>query len=226
MATVLVTGASRGIGLEFVRQYAKDGAQVLASCRDPESARELQKLAASDPRIRVHRLDVTDGKNVDTLARELRGEAIDILINNAGIIGTRSGAMDYDLWEETLRVNTIAPFRIAQALRENLERGEARKIVTITSGMASTTTNSGGYYAYRSSKAAVNNVMRGLAADWSQDRFIVVVISPGWVATDMGGRGAPLSPAESVGAMRRLIAGLKRSDSGRFLDLNGRELPW
>jgi NAD(P)-dependent dehydrogenase (short-subunit alcohol dehydrogenase family) len=209
-----------------VRQYAKEGARVLASCRTPDDARELQKLAASDGRIVVHRLDVADGKSIATLARELRHEPIDVLINNAGILGAPSGPVDYSFWEESFRVNTIGPFRMAQALRENLERGDARKIVTITSGMGSTSSNSGGYYAYRSSKAAVNNAMHGLAADWSRDRFIIVVVSPGWVATDMGGRGAPLSPAQSVADMRRLIAGLKRSDNGRFLDHRGHELPW
>lgn len=226
MATVLVTGANRGIGLEFVRQYAKDGARVLAGCRDPEGAQELRQLAAPSERVQVHRLDVADGKSIDALARELRHEPLDILINNAGIIGTRSGPMDYDLWEQVLKVNTIGPFRMAQAFRPNLVKGDTRKIVTITSGMGSTATNSGGHHAYRSSKAAVNNVMHGLAADWGHDRFIIVVVSPGWVATDMGGRGAPVSPAESVSAMRRLIGGLKRSDNGRFLDHNGHELPW
>jgi NAD(P)-dependent dehydrogenase (short-subunit alcohol dehydrogenase family) len=226
MATVLVTGANRGIGLEFVRQFAKEGTRVLACCRNPEGAHELQDLAAADSRITVHRLDVADGKSIEALALELRHEAIDVLINNAGIIGTRSGPVDYGLWEETFRVNTIGPFHMAQALRQNLEQGQARKIVTITSGMGSTSSNSGGYYAYRSSKAAVNNVMSGLAADWSRDRFIIVVVSPGWVATDMGGRGAPLSAARSVSDMRRLIAGLGRTDSGRFLDHKGHELPW
>ncbi len=226
MATVLITGANRGIGLEFVHQYASDGARVFACCRDLKGAHELQRLAAADKRIAMHPLDVADGTSIDALARELRDEAIDILINNAGILGTRSGAMDYDLWEEVFRVNTIGPFRIAQAFRKNLEHGDMRKVITLTSGMGSTATNSGGYYAYRASKAAVNNAMRGLAADWAEDRFIVLVISPGWVATDMGGRGAPLSPADSVGAMRRVIAGLKRSDNGRFLDHSGQELPW
>jgi NAD(P)-dependent dehydrogenase (short-subunit alcohol dehydrogenase family) len=226
MATVLVTGANRGIGLEFVRQYAKEGARAFACCRDPDSAPELQKLATSHGCVAVHRLDVADGKSIEALARELRHEPIDILINNAGILGRQSGPVDYAAWEESFRVNTIGPFHMAQALRENLERGESRKIVTITSGMGSTSTNSGGYYAYRSSKAAVNNAMHGLAADWSRDRFIIVVVSPGWVATDMGGRGAPLSPTRSVADMRRLIEGLKRSDNGRFLDHKGHELPW
>ena len=226
MATVLVTGANRGIGIEFVRQYAKDGARVLACCRDPEAAQELKKLAGANERVQVHRLDVANGKSIVALTRELKHEPIDVLINNAGIIGTQSGPMDYDLWEEVLKVNTIGPFRMAQAFRPNLEKSDTRKIVTITSGMGSTATNSGGYYAYRSSKAGVNNVMHGLAADWGQDRFIIVVVSPGWVATDMGGRGAPLSPAESVSAMRRLISGLKRADNGRFLDHKGHELPW
>lgn len=226
MATILVTGSNRGIGLEFVRQYAEDGEHVLACCRTPAEADELRKLVNSNDKISVHPLDVGNGTSIDALARTLRDETIDILINNAGIIGARSGEIDYELWEEVFRVNTIGPFRIAQAFHTNLKRSETRKIVTLTSGMASTAANSGGYYDYRSSKAAVNNVMHGLAADWARERFIIVVISPGWVATDMGGRGAPLSPRESVSAMRKLIDGLKTSDSGRFLDYRGKEFPW
>ena len=166
------------------------------------------------------------GTTVETLARELKGEPIDLLINNAGIIGTRSGPPDYALWEEVFRVNSIGPFRMAEAFHGNLKKGATRKIVTITSGMGSTANNGGGYYPYRSSKAAVNNIMRGLSQDWSHDGFIVIVIHPGWVQTDMGGRGASLPARESVAAMRKIFARLRPSDNGKFLDYRGQEIAW
>jgi NAD(P)-dependent dehydrogenase (short-subunit alcohol dehydrogenase family) len=227
MATVLVTGANRGIGLEFVRQYAADGDTVFACCRNPEGADALAKIAAgSNGRVRVHPLDVADGGSVERLAGALKHEPIDLLINNAGIIGTRSGRPDYALWEEVLRVNAIGPYRMAEAFHDNLKKTATRKIVTITSGMGSTANNGGGYYPYRSSKAAVNNIMRGLSHDWGHDGFIVIVIHPGWVQTDMGGRGASLSPKESVAAMRKIFARLKPSDNGTFLDYRGNTIAW
>ena len=226
MTSVLITGANRGLGLEFARQYAEDGARVFACCREPTRAPELNRLAATHSNVSVHAMDVADGAAIDALAQSLKPEPLDILINNAGIIGAEGRGIDYALWEEVFRVNTIAPFRIAEAFRDNLKKAKTRKIVTITSGMGSTANSGGGYYDYRSSKAAVNNVMHGLAQDWAGDGFVIVVVSPGWVATDMGGRGAPLKPKDSVSAMRKLIARLSASDNGRYLDYRGNEIPW
>jgi NAD(P)-dependent dehydrogenase (short-subunit alcohol dehydrogenase family) len=226
MVAVLITGANRGLGLEFARQYAEDGARIIATCREPARADALQRLAQAHPKLSVHALDVTDGGAIEALARATASEPLDILINNAGIIGSEGRAIDYGLWEELFRVNAIAPFRIAQAFREHLKKATTRKIVTITSGMGSTAGAGGGYYDYRSSKAAVNNIMHGLAQDWGRDGFIVVVVSPGWVATDMGGRSAPLKPGDSVSGMRKLIAGLTPADNGRYLDYRGNEIPW
>jgi NAD(P)-dependent dehydrogenase (short-subunit alcohol dehydrogenase family) len=225
--TALVTGANRGIGLEFVRQYAGDGWRVLAACRDPDGAKDLKKVKGT---VDIHRLDVTDADQVAALARALKGEPIDLLINNAGVYGPRDdrlGHMDYAAWEATLRVNTIAPFRVTEAFLPNVVASERKLIVSITSGLGSIERNTdGGIYAYRSSKAALNAVVRSLAADLRGKRVIVVVFSPGWVKTDMGGRGAPVAPRDSIAGMRAVIARLGPADSGRFFNYDGSPIPW
>jgi NAD(P)-dependent dehydrogenase (short-subunit alcohol dehydrogenase family) len=224
MPTALVTGANRGIGLEFARQYAKDGWRVIATCRDPERAKDLRKLGDS---VSVHKLDVADAEQVAALARALEGEPIDLLVNNAGIMG---GAVldriDYAAWEEVLRVNTLAPVRIAEALLANIAASERRLIVAITSRMGSIAESDGGYYPYRSSKAALNAAMRSLAVDLAPRRITVALFHPGWVRTDMGGRGAQVAPKDSVAGMRAVIARLKLADSGRFFNYDGSEIPW
>jgi NAD(P)-dependent dehydrogenase (short-subunit alcohol dehydrogenase family) len=229
MTTVLVTGANRGIGLEFARQYAKDGAKVIACCREPAHADALKKLAQSNDNIDVHGLDVSDFAAVKALAKDLAREPIDILINNAGVYGPKRQSaddMDFDGWAHTLAVNTMGPLAVAQAFRPNLKRGHDKKLVSITSGMASTAETEGGYLAYRASKAALNNVMKSLSVDWRGDGIICVVLDPGWVKTDMGGKNAPTSPDESVSGMRDVIAKLKPSDSGKFLNRRGEVEPW
>jgi NAD(P)-dependent dehydrogenase (short-subunit alcohol dehydrogenase family) len=229
MTTVLVTGANRGIGLEFVRQYANDGASVIACAREPDKAKELKKLADEHRQIEIHPLDTSDFAACAALGKQLSSEAIDILINNAGYYGPKRQSaddMDFEGWAYTLAVNTMGPLALSQALHENLKRSREKKLITITSGMASTATTEGGYLAYRASKAAVNNVMRNLSVDWRRDGVVVAVLSPGWVRTDMGGAGAPLSPKQSVTGMRNVIAGLKQSDSGKFLSWDGGERPW
>ena len=229
MSTVLVTGANRGIGLEFVWQYANNGAKVIACARDPDSASELKELAAKQKQIQIRALDTSDFKACARLGKQLASEPIDILINNAGTYGPKqqdADDMNFDGWANTFAVNTMGPLALSQALHENLTLGREKKLITITSGMASTATTEGGYLAYRASKAAVNNVMRNLSVDWRKDGIIVTVLSPGWVRTDMGGAGAPLSPEQSVTGMRKVIAGLTPSDSGKFLTWQGQERPW
>jgi NAD(P)-dependent dehydrogenase (short-subunit alcohol dehydrogenase family) len=229
MSTILVTGANRGIGLEFVRQYANDGAKVIACAREPDQATALKELAEKHRQIEIRALDTSDFKACDALGKHLAAGPIDILINNAGTYGpTRQGAdeMDFEGWAYTFAVNTMGPLALSQALHENLKRSREKKLVTVTSGMASTATTEGGYLAYRASKAAVNNVMRNLSVDWRKDGIIVAVLSPGWVRTDMGGAGAPLSPEQSVTGMRQVIAGLTKADSGKFLTWQGQERPW
>lgn len=227
MPSILITGASRGLGLELARQYAIDGWTVYAACRDPAAARGLAEIAPRDS-ISVLQMDVADPSSIARAARIVSGP-IDVLINNAGIMGGSQsfGRMDYDAWEAVLRVNTLAPLRVAEAFAPHLEQGKRRLIVTITSGLASITENtSGGWLAYRSSKAAVNMVVRCAAVALASRRITCVVVSPGWVQTDMGGPSANLTPAESVAALRTLFERLGPSESGKFFSYDGREVAW
>lgn len=231
MPTVLITGANRGLGLEFARQYAADGWRVFAACRDPGSASALRELAsAGGDGIQVLAMDVADGESVRAAAAKLRGEPIDLLLNNAGVgnpAGKTLGSLDYQGWMSVLNVNALGPARVVEAFLENVGKGGRRLIVTITSRMGSIADNSsGGSYPYRSSKAAVNMVVRSLSLDLAQRGITCVVLHPGWVRTDMGGSGGKLSPAESIGALRRLIARLGPKDAGKFYDYDGSEIPW
>lgn len=231
MSTVLVTGANRGLGLEFARQYAADGWKVYAACRDPDAARELGQLAAeSGGAIRVLALEVTDAASVRAAAGSLAGDPIDLLINNAGVGSPkkqRFGSLDYAAWAQVLDVNTLGPMRVVEAFLDNIAKGSDRKIVTLTSAMGSIADNaSGGSYAYRSSKAAVNIVMKSLSIDLAPRGITCVVVHPGWVRTAMGGPDGKLTPTQSVAALRKLIAGLKPEDTGRFFNYDGKTYPW
>jgi NAD(P)-dependent dehydrogenase (short-subunit alcohol dehydrogenase family) len=230
MTTVLITGANRGIGLELARQYAADGAEVIAAARDPEGARALKALAdASGGRLRLVKLDVANESDIAALKQMLAGQPIDILVNNAGISGPErqsSDGIDLEGWLETFRVNTVAPIAVSQALHANLKAGQGKKVVAITSGLGSTAGNVGQRYAYRSSKAALNNAMRGLSRDWAGDGISVGIYHPGWVQTDMGGRNAAVTPEASVRGLRQRIAELGPASSGAFLDYTGATLPW
>ena len=230
MKTILITGANRGLGLEFVRQYATEDARILACTRHPGEAEALLDLAApSKGRVTVHPLDVASAASVAHLASEIGAEPIDILINNAGVYGgdhQRAGDIDYDAWLQTLNVNTLGPVRLLEAFRGNLKKGREKKAVAITSMMGSTARHDGGALIYRSSKAALNNAMRGLAQSLKADGIIVAALHPGWVQTDMGGAGATLTPNSSISALRKIIAELKAGDNGRFLNYDGAEIPW
>jgi len=226
MPTVLITGANRGIGLEFARQYAADGWRVLATCRKPAVATELKAIAGD---VQVHALDVRDDEQIPVLAVALAAEAIDVLINNAGVIGPRehSGKMDTDAWLEVFRINSIAPLHMAEAFAEHVERSGRKLIVNITSKMGSIADNtSGGSYVYRTSKAALNMVAKTLAVDLASRGITVVLFHPGWVRTSMGGPGALITAKESVAAMRSKIGTLHQGDSGKFFNYDGRPLPW
>lgn len=226
MPTVMITGANRGLGLEFTRQYAAEGWNVIATCRDPAHADELKKLGGS---VEVHGLDVTDFAAVKGLGRTLQGRAIDLLINNAGVIGSDRNfkELDGDRWMATLRVNTVAPVLLTQALLENLRAGKDKKVAFITSLMGSIADNSSGrYYDYRSSKAGLNAAVKSLSIDLAGEGITAVILHPGWVKTDMGGANAPIDAPTSVGGMRKVIGKLRAADSGRFLSYNGKEYPW
>jgi NAD(P)-dependent dehydrogenase (short-subunit alcohol dehydrogenase family) len=230
MTTVLVTGANRGLGLEFVRQYAAPGARVLACARHPAGAKGLLDLAAaSNGKVTVHPLDVSSDASVAHLKAELGTDPIDILINNAGVYGgdhQRLGDLDYETWARTLNVNTLGPVRVVEALRANLTKGRDKKAVAITSAMGSTPHHDGTALIYRSSKAALNNAIHGLAVALKGDGIIAVPMHPGWVRTDMGGPSAPLTPPHAVGSMIKVISALSLADSGRYINYDGSEIPW
>jgi NAD(P)-dependent dehydrogenase (short-subunit alcohol dehydrogenase family) len=231
MPSVLITGANRGIGLELARQYLTDGWQVYAACRDPNSASELSRLAdTSGDKLRIVALNVADPASVKAAAAEVDGQAIDLLLNNAGVGGVRGqtiGNIDYEAWAKVLDTNTMGPMRVSEAFVDHVARSERKLIVTLTSGMGSLADNtSGGSIAYRSSKAAVNMVMRSLAIDLAPHGITCVVVNPGWVRTDMGGSHATLTPAESVKRLRDLIETLGPAQSGKFYNHDGREYPW
>jgi NAD(P)-dependent dehydrogenase (short-subunit alcohol dehydrogenase family) len=235
MPTVLITGASRGLGLEFARQYAADGWRVHACCRRPERASDLAALAG-DGAVTLHALDVSDFAAVDALARELRGTAIDVLINNAGLFGPKFqaendpgqlfGTMDYDVWSRLLTVNTMAPLRMAEAFMAHVAASDERKIVAMSTSLASVERTDGRHYAYRSSKAALNMVMATLARDLAPRGVIVAVFCPGWVKTDMGGPSATVETTDSIRGLRRRIAELTPEGAGRFLRFDGEPVPW
>ena len=194
----------------------------------PKQATELKSLLRTNPALEIHELEVTDGDSVQALARSLQDQVIDVLINNAGIQGGPQGAkdMDYDSWSETFAVNTMSPLRVTMALMPNLRMSSRPRVITLSSQMGSLQRKSSGFYAYRSSKAAVNKVMQALAQELQADGVIVCPVHPGWVQTDMGGAQATLTPQESVAGLVRLIEGLTMAYSGRFFQWNGEEHPW
>lgn len=198
MATVLVTGANRGLGLEFCRQYAAEGWDVLACCRHPEKAGQLTVLA----NVRVLELDVGDFADIDRLAKELKDTAIDVLINNAGVYGDSSGhgfgQLDYAAWTRTLQINTQAPVKMAEAFLPHLQRGKHKRLVSVSSQMGSIADNGSG----------------------------VLILHPGWVKTDMGGPNALIDAETSVTGMRRVIAESTSQQSGCFVKYDGSSLPW
>ncbi len=231
MPSVLITGANRGIGLELARQYAKAGWRVYACCRDLSRAERLDLVATTYPNLTRHALDVTDAAQRAALARVLAGAPIDVLINNAGVYGSdaanRFGSTDEAEWLEVFRVNTIAPLKLVEQLLPNLMAGQRRVIANISSKMGSIDDNtSGGSYAYRASKAALNIVTKSLALDLSNTGIIAVVLNPGWVRTDMGGPQGELSTEESAAGLRVVIDDLRPSQSGGFFDVDGSPIPW
>ena len=232
MPSILITGANRGLGLTFAKQYAAAGWRVYAAVRAPADADTLNAVAATmEGRVTVHALDIGDGDSVAALAAGLDREPLDVLLHNAGIYlgkGRSFGDTDYDDWLEILRINTLAPLRVVEALIDNVAAGERKQIVLISSKMGSMAANStsGGAYLYRSSKAALNAVLRSLAVDLAGRGVTVMALHPGWVSTDMGGHEAPLTPAASVHGMRAVIEALTPADSGSFKDYLGAEIPW
>ncbi|MBB4265687.1 SDR family oxidoreductase [Roseospira visakhapatnamensis] len=227
MPTVLITGASRGLGLEFARQYRADGWEVIATCRNPSTAPALAATGAE-----VHALDVTDDAALKALGRTLSGRALDVLINNAGVYPLKSpqgsfGDVPVDAWMEALRTNVVAPWKVAETFIDNLTKAERPVLATISSKMGSIADAAApGSVVYRSSKTAVNMVVKALALDLGPRGVICLSFHPGWVLTDMGGPNALITPEQSITGLRRLIARATPADNGRFLAYDGQEVPW
>ncbi len=240
MASVLVTGASRGLGLEFCRQYAAAGWRVYACCRDPDGAELLRPVAeASGGSVTPHRLDVDDIDQVNAVARELDGVPIDVLINNAGKADAYGTGVfegnddpelrnyDFELWLEILNTNVLGQGRVSGAFIDNLALSDKKMIVMMASSLSSVgNTWQAGRYAYRTSKAALNMLMRGMGA-WLEPRGIAVVsIAPGWTRTELGGPNAHNSVEEAITATRGIIDRLSFADTGSYWNFDGERLPW
>ena len=228
--TVVLTGANRGIGLALARLFVTSGNwRVVAGCRNPDSAPELAALALENPdALAVHALDVADPASVSAFVAALGDRPVDLLLNNAGVFAKPQDleTLDFERWDQEFRVNTMGPMRLALGLLGSLRKGGNPRIVTISSQMGSMARPKGGAYAYRSTKAALNKAMQGLALDLADDGICVVVMHPGWVRTDMGGSGADISVEESAGGIFSVVTGLKMADTGRFLQWNGSEHDW
>lgn len=233
---VLVTGASRGLGLEFVRQYAAEGWSVIACCRNPATAGELAALAHQYDSIRIEPLDITNHAQVDALAASLAGTSVDLLLNNAGIMGAlpfaenlqrqHFGSLDYALWEEVFRTNTLGTVKVTEAFHELVAASSHKKIVTLSSTTGSISESRRPAFAYTSSKTALNKAMTLIADQLRPRGVIVALVCPGYVRTRMNVGGAMLEAAESVRALRKLVASLGPEDSGRFIRHDGQTIAW
>jgi NAD(P)-dependent dehydrogenase (short-subunit alcohol dehydrogenase family) len=224
MPTVLVVGASRGLGLEFVRQFSAAGWRAIGTVRDMAKGADVSKAGGE-----VYLCDVNDPASVTRLGAGLAKDSIDVLVCNAGIYSGRDwklGGTDYAAFEQILRTNTLAPLRVVEALVEPVARGAQKKIVLMSSRMGSNAQSSGGSMPYRVSKAALNSVAKNLSIELAPRGITTVCTHPGWVRTDMGGASAAIDPAESIAGLRKVIEGLKPSDNGKFFNYDGSELPW
>jgi NAD(P)-dependent dehydrogenase (short-subunit alcohol dehydrogenase family) len=237
VSTVLITGANRGLGLEFTRQYADEGWKVIACCRNPGEADELGRIAADKPDVVIEKLDVADHAAIDSLGKKYAGVPIDVLLNNAGIIGPipiaenierqHFGSMEYDVWEGVLRVNTFGPVKMAEVFLENVAASEQKKIVTISSTVGSITEMAIPALAYASSKTALNRVMTIIAGQVKERGIIVAMYCPGYVKTRMDAFGyAMVEIPDSIAALRPMIAGLTIEDTGSYTGHDGRTIGW
>lgn len=241
MPSLLITGASRGLGLELVRQYLADGWEVHAGMRDPVAASDdVQTLKKTyGDALHLQRVDVEDHHSIEALAERLSTEAIDVLINSAGTMGSGSfaeqglqfgkfGSSEYQDWDRVFHINVFGPMKMAEAFVEHIARSQQKKIVTLTSILGSIEKNRiGGLYAYRASKAAVNAIMRSMAIDLARSHGIkATALHPGWVRTDMGGPNADIDAPTSARGMKDLIARLDETMVGRYWMYDGSELPW
>jgi NAD(P)-dependent dehydrogenase (short-subunit alcohol dehydrogenase family) len=232
MPSTLITGSNRGLGLEWVRQFAEDGWRVYAACRHPAEAKELRGMAERLNNITIHRMDVTRPDEINAVATELLHEPIDVLVNNAGVyleryreIGLKK--LNYEDWEYTFRVNTIGALRVTEAFLYQVALSEKRLVVVISTHMASITDIAApGDYYYRSTKAALNATMEGITQELKPKGIGILLLHPGWVKTRMGGEEASLMPSESVRGMRTLVGHFTVEDSGQIFRYDGEKVPW
>ncbi|MGY3686438.1 SDR family oxidoreductase [Vibrio coralliilyticus] len=226
MKTVLIIGANRGIGLSLVKNYLAQGWQVHATYRSEKNSQDLLELEGDN--LTCHPLDVTDYQGLSEFANAL--PALDVLINNAGYYGPKGygfGNTDIDEWRKVLEINTIAPLKLVEALFPNLQKGQLKKIACLSSKVGSMTENtSGGGYIYRSSKAALNSVVKSLSNDLSSQDFTVLALHPGWVQTEMGGPNALIDTQTSAAGLVEVIESADISRSGEFINYDGTALPW
>lgn len=230
MPTLLITGANRGIGLELCRQYLAQGWDVHACCRKPKKAKELNKLADKNDKLTVHELEVTKEKQMDALKKALKDKPVDILINNAGVhaLGaSQFGETDDKAWEEAVAVNLVAPMKMMEHFAENVSISDKKIIASMSSKMGSIEDNgSGGAYAYRATKAALNAVMVSAAHDLRHLDITALILHPGWVRTDMGGPNGEISVEESAQMLCKILDECDITDSGKFFDIDGTIIPW
>lgn len=228
MATVVVTGANRGIGLELVRQYLQRGEQVVAACRQPDSAKELHALESDN--LRITALEITSKDSIHAFCASFTPRSVSILINNAGVYGPRGvsfGLVGRKEWMEVLEVNTIAPLMLTQKFLPSMDAEGDKKLIYMSSKMGSIEDNtSGGNYIYRSSKTALNQVVKSISIDLADQGFIATALHPGWVRTDMGGPEALVDVETSARGLIQVIDGLTEKDSGSFISYDGSPIPW
>jgi NAD(P)-dependent dehydrogenase (short-subunit alcohol dehydrogenase family) len=229
MPTIVITGAGRGIGLATCKEFLRKGYQVIATYRSAEGLAALQALSHQVGQLQCFPLEVSDSHAIQDFAEKLRDQTVDILLNNAGVFGGEAQSinhLDFNEWKQTLAINTIAPIELTLALLPNLRKSSSARVVAISSQMASLERNQPGYYAYRSSKAALNKAVQCLAHDLKTDNIVVCPVHPGWVQTGMGGAHADISVDECVAGLVPLIEQLSMAQTGRFLQYNGESMRW
>ncbi len=229
-SNILITGANRGIGLELAKLFSEDDWSVIACCRNPENAEDLKALAARFPSVEIFPLNVTDYDQLAKLSIQLKDQPIDILLSNAGIYGPRGvafGEVDVEEWRQVFEVNTIAPLMLAQAFVEQVAASHQKLMAVVSSKMGSIADNgSGGVYIYRTTKTAVNQVVKSISIDVAGRGISAICLHPGWVRTDMGGPNGEIDVAESARGLKQVLTNTDINQTGKFLEYDGNEIPW